>query len=167
MRMNIIESRPRCAMWAMALALALGSLAAGCSKDPILGSNGMAAVRPAVTVVMPADGATGVLTTNTLITATMNEPVAPITGAASMTLTCAAPCVTPTGAVTLDPTNTIATFTPTPGTTLATLTQYTVTMNGATSLASGVAMAGPYTWQFTTVAAPSDLTRPRVSVTTP
>jgi hypothetical protein len=165
MHMNIIESRPRCLTWLMAVTL--GVLAAGCGKDPILGAKGIAALVPAVIAVAPLNGATGVPTSNTLITATLNEPVAPITGTASMTVTCAAPCVNATGVVTLDPSNTIATFTLTPGTTLATLTQYTGTITGATSLASGLAMAGPYTWQFTTVASPTDLTRPRVSTTSP
>jgi len=163
--MNIIENRPRCRTWALALALV--ALASGCGKDPLLGSNGNAALVPAVTAVTPLNGATGVLTGNTLITATLNEPVAPITGTASMTVTCAAPCVNATGAVTLDATHTIATFTLTPGTTLATLTQYTGTITGATSLSRGVAMAGPFAWQFTTVGSPSDLTRPRVSMTNP
>src|ERR1700680_1268438 len=165
MHMNIIESRPRCLTWLMAVTL--GVLAEGCGKDPILGANGIAALVPAVIAVTPLNGATGVPTSNTLITATLNEPVAPITGTASMTVTCGAPCVNATGAVTLDAANTIATFTLTPGTTLATLTQYTGTITGATSLASGLAMAGPFTWKFTTVAAPADLTRPRVSTTSP
>jgi len=165
MHMNIIESRPRYRTWLMAVTL--GALAAGCGRDPILGTNGIAALVPAVTAVTPLDGATGVPTSNPLITATLNEAVAPITGTASMTVTCAAPCVNATGAVTLDATHTIATFTLTPGTTLATLTEYTGTITGATSLASGVAMAGPFTWKFTTVAAPSDVTRPRVSMTVP
>src|ERR1700730_4842751 len=154
MHMNIIESRPRYRTWLMAVTL--GALAAGCGRDPILGTNGIAALVPAVTAVTPLNGATGVSTSNPLITATLNEAVAPITGTASMTVTCAAPCVNATGAVTLDATHTIATFTLTPGTTLATLTQYTGTITGATSLASGVAMAGPYTWQFTTVASAAD-----------
>jgi hypothetical protein len=164
MHMNIIESRPRCRAWITALALA--ALAAGCSKDPILGSDGSAALVPMVTAVTPLNGAGNVLT-NTLVTATLNEAVAPITGTASMTVTCAAPCVNATGVVTLDATNTIATFTLTAGTSLATGTQYTGTVTGATSLSHGIAMAGPYTWQFTTVAPPPDLTRPRVTVTNP
>jgi Ice-binding-like/Bacterial Ig-like domain len=164
--MIITESRARCRTWVMALTL--GLLAAACnSQDPILGSHGIAALVPAVTVVTPLNGATGVLTTNTLITATLNEAVAPITGAASMTVTCAAPCVDATGTVTLDATHTIATFTLTPGTALATSTTYTGTITGATSLASNVAMAAPFTWTFTTVASPSDVTRPRVSSTDP
>lgn len=160
--MNIIESRPRA--WAMVLAL--GAVAAGCNKDAILGSSGIAALVPAVTAVTPLNGATGVLT-NSVVTATLNEPVAPITGTASMTVTCAAPCVNATGTVTLDAAHTVAAFTLTPGTTLATGTQYTGTITGATSLANGIAMAGPYTWKFTTVGAPSDATRPRVSATNP
>jgi hypothetical protein len=164
MRMNIIENRPLYRAWVMALAL--GALAAGCNKDAILGSNGIAALVPAVTAVTPLSGATGVLT-NSVVTATFNEPVAPITGAAGMTLTCAAPCVNATGTATLDATHTVATFTLTPGTALATATPYTGTITGATALSNGIAMAGPYTWQFTTVGTPSDLTRPRVSATDP
>jgi hypothetical protein len=148
--MNIIESRPRRRTWLMALTL--GALAAGCSKDPILGSNGIAALVPMVTAVTPLNGAMGVLT-NTLVTATLNEAVAPITGTASMTVTCVTPCVNPTGTVTLDATHTIATFTLTSGTTLTSSTLYTATITGATSLAGGIAMAAPYTWQFTTVTA--------------
>ncbi len=152
MHMNIIESRPRCRTWLMALAL--GALAAGCNKDPILGSAGIAALVPIVIAVTPLNDATGVLTT-TKVTATLNEAVAPITGTASMTLTCATPCVNPTGTVTLDATHMIATFTLTAGTALTSSTVYTATITGVTSLASGVAMAAPYTWKFTTVAAPS------------
>ncbi len=116
MHMNIIERRPQYRMWL--LAVTLGALAAGCNKDAILGVQGIAGLVPAVTAVTPLAGATGVSITNPQITATLNEPIAPITGTASMTVTCAAPCVNATGIVTLDATNTIATFTLTPGTTL-------------------------------------------------
>lgn len=116
----------------LALAGALIIFAAGCSRHDILGSNGIAALAPAVTAVTPLNGATGVLT-NTVITATLNEPIAPISGTASMTVTCTAPCVNATGTVALDATHTIATFTLTPGTALATLTQYTVTLAGVTA----------------------------------
>jgi hypothetical protein len=164
MHMNIIESRPRYRTWLAAVALI--ALAAGCGKDAILGTNGIAALAPTVIAVTPVNGAAGVQTNNPLITATFNEPMAPITGAASFTVTCAAPCSNAAGAVTLDPTNTIATFTVTPGTALATLTTYTGTITGAKSLTGGVALAAPYTWQFMT-AATVDATRPRVSMTVP
>ena len=140
--MNIIEKRPHYRMWL--LAVTLGALAAGCNKDAILGVQGIAVLVPAVTAVTPLGGATGVSTTNPQITATLNEPIAPIAGTASMTVTCASPCVDATGIVTLDATNTIATFTLTAGTALTTSTVYTVTISGATSLAGGVAMLAPY-----------------------
>ena len=167
--MNIIESSPQWRAWVMTLTL--GALAAGCNKDAILGSNhGVAPLVPAVTAVTPLNGATGVLT-NSLVTATLNEPVAPITGAASMTVTCTVPapttCANAGGTVTLDATHTVATFTLMPGTMLATGAQYTGTITGATALSNGIAMARPYTWQFTTVGVPSDLTRPQVSATDP
>jgi len=165
MHMNIIESHPRYRAWLVVAMLAV--LAAGCGQDRIFGASGIAALAPAVIAETPPSGATGVLTGTAFITATLNEPVAPIAGAASMTLTCSAPCVNATGAVTLDATHTIATFTLTPGMALAVSTVYTGTITGVTSLSSGVAMAAPFTWQFTTVGAPSDLTRPRVSTTDP
>ncbi len=147
------------------MVLALSALATGCGRDPILGSSGITAVRPIVIAETPVDSATGVVTTNTLITVTFNEPVAALS-AANLTVTCASPCANATGTVTLDVTNTVATFTLTAGTTLATLTQYTGTVTGAQSLATGVAMAGPFVWQFTT-AATTDTTRPQVSMTFP
>jgi Ice-binding-like/Bacterial Ig-like domain len=166
MCMNIIERRPRYQRLIMAVALCV--LAAGCGQDQIFGNVGTAALVPSVIAEAPAKGAVGVLVTTASVTATLNEPVSPITGAASFTLTCAAPC-TVTGTVSLDATHTIATFTLTPGTLLEPSTQYTATITGATSLASGLAMTAPFSWQFTTVAAttPPDLTRPRVLLTSP
>jgi hypothetical protein len=133
-------------------ALLLGLLAAGCSRDPILGT-GVATLAPMVTTVLPLGNAMAV-PISTTVAATFNEPMAPISGAASFTVTCAAPCVNPTGTVALDATNTIATFTLTPGTALVPLTLYTATITAATSLAGGIALASPYTWQFTTVSMP-------------
>src|SRR5580704_1022996 len=122
MRMNIIESRPRCRTWIVAVTLC--ALAVGCGRDPIFGAKGIAVVVPVVTAVTPLNGATNVSTSDPQITATLNVPVAPITGTASLTLTCTSPCVDATGSVTLDSTHKIATFTLTPGTALATLTEY-------------------------------------------
>jgi hypothetical protein len=136
-------------------AVLLGILATGCGdgQDPILG-RGVSGLAPVVTAVTPINGATGVVTFNTLITATFNEPISPINGAASFTLTCVAPCASPTGTVALDRTQTIATFTLKQSTGLAPLTLYTATVTGASSLSSGIALASPYVWQFTTGLAP-------------
>jgi hypothetical protein len=163
--MNIFESRPRYRTWIMLAGLSM--LAAACNRDQIFGNATMAVDVPAVTAETPANGATGVLTSTPSISATLNEPVAPITGTASFTLTCAAPCVNATGVVSLDATHTIATFTLTPGTTLTPLTLYTATIAGVMSLSGGTPMAAPFTWQFTTVGTPADLTRPQVLLTSP
>lgn len=101
-------------------ALLVGGLAAcggGGGRDPVLGFD--SPPPPTVTAVTPLDNATGVVVNNTVITATFSEPMAPITGAASFTVTCAAPCTSPAGNVTLDSTNHIATFALASGTTLA------------------------------------------------
>jgi Ice-binding-like/Bacterial Ig-like domain len=143
-----------CRRGAWVTAALLGVLAAGCGgEDPILGIGGLA---PLVTSVAPVRNATGVVTYNTVITATFSEPMSPLTAGTSFAVTCAvpAPCMNPTGTVTLDATNTIATYTLTPSTGLRSLTPYNVTITGATSLAAGVALASPYSWRFTTGVAP-------------
>jgi len=148
-------------------AILVGALAAcggGGGRDPILGFSGTAAA-PTVTAVAPANNATGVAI-NTAVAAAFSEPMAAITGAASFTVTCAAPCANPAGTVALDSTNGIATFSLPAGSRLATGTTYTATVTGARSLATGLAMASPYAWQFSTGLL-ADTTRPRVSFTVP
>lgn len=125
----------------------------------------VAAVAPAVTSVVPVNDSTGVTLNNTLITAAFSEPVS-LSGAGAFTLGCAAPCVAPAGSVTFNPSQQLATFELAPAAALAPSTRYTITITGATSLASGLKMAGPYVWQFTTGVTP-DTTRPRVSLTVP
>ncbi|HSY28774.1 MAG TPA: Ig-like domain-containing protein, partial [Burkholderiaceae bacterium] len=143
-------------------ALLFSALAAGCGggsdsgQSPILGSGGVkSASAPTVTSVTPLNLATAVATGNAAISATFSTQIAPITGSSSFILSCSAPCVNPSGTVALDSTNQIATFTLAPATTLAPLTLYTATITGAQALAGGAALAIPYTWQFTTAAAPA------------
>jgi hypothetical protein len=167
--MNTFERYSRCLTWFMALLMV--ALAAGCGggsggQDPILGASGIVAVAPTVTSVAPVNNATGVPVNNTIITAAFSEPMAPVTGAASFTVTCTTPCVNPAGTVALDATNRIATFAIASGTTLAPLTVYTATVTGAKSLATGLALASPYTWHFTT-GVTLDTTRPGVTFTAP
>ncbi len=131
-------------------------IVAGCGgRDPILGTGGATSVAPpTVTAVTPLANATGVATNNPMITATFSEPMSAIAGTASFTLTCAAPCANPTGTVALNTAKTIATYTQTAGTALAPLTVYTATITAATSLATGLKLAAPYVWHFTTAAGP-------------
>jgi len=148
-------------------AILVGALAAcggSGGRDPVLGFTGTPAA-PTVTAVAPAHNATGVAI-NAAVTAAFSEPMAAITGAASFTVTCAAPCTNPAGTVALDGTNRIATFSLPAGSTLATGTTYTATVTGARSLATGLAIASPYVWKFSTGLL-ADTTRPRVSFTVP
>jgi hypothetical protein len=148
-------------------ALLLGLLAGCGGQDPVLGVGvaDVAPLPPAVTAVAPVNTATGV-PINTAVTAEFSEPMAPITGAASFKLTCLStpPCTNPTGTVALDATGRNATLTLTGN--LAPLQLYTATITDASSLATGLELATPYTWSFTT-GSTTNTTRPRVSVTSP
>jgi hypothetical protein len=137
----------------------------GAARDPVLGFPAVASP-PTVTAVAPQDGATGVATNNATITAAFSEAMAPISGTATFTVTCASPCANPAGTVSLDSTNRIATYKLPLGASLDASTQYTATVTGATSLATGLALASPYSWKFTTGAV-ADTTRPRVTSTVP
>jgi hypothetical protein len=141
-------------------ALLVGALAAcgGGGRDEVLGFNGVPPVPPTVTAVTPANNATGVPIATPAISATFSEPMAAITGTATFTVTCAAPCLSPAGAVALDSTGRVANFTLTSGSALANATTYTATVTGARSLATGLPLAAPYTWQFSTAAAPPTVT---------
>lgn len=159
-------------------AIVLGSIVAiviaGCSggggQSPILGSGGgtvaPVGIAPTVTGVAPLNNATGVPLNTTSITAAFSMPVNAISGAASFTVTCSAPCVNPAGTVALNAGGTVATFTLNTGTTLTASTLYTATVTGATSVASGLPLAAPYIWQFTTGAA-ATVTLPSVTLTVP
>lgn len=165
--MNRFESIAKPMVWFVTLLLA--ALTAGCGGgggggDPILGASGNAALAPTVTGVAPIPNAVGVGVNNTIITANFSEPMNPITGA-NFTVTCVTPCVQPTApTISLDATNTIATFASAAN--LGYVTEYTATITGATSIATGLPLAAPYVWKFTTGLA-LDTVRPRVTATVP
>ena len=168
--MNRFERYSKRLFWAIPVLVT--ALVAGCGggsggrQDPILGTGANAVLAPTVTAVAPVPNATGVPVNNTIINAVFSEPMAPLSGGASFTVTCALPCANPVGTVTLDSTNRVATFTLASGTSLAPLTLYTATITGARSIATGLSLASPYVWQFTTGITP-DTTRPRVILTVP
>jgi hypothetical protein len=140
-------------------ALLMGALAAcGGGRDEILGFDGVPLAPPTVTSVTPLNNATGVPISNPGISATFSEPMAALTGTATFAVTCAAPCVAPTGTVALDSTGRTANFTLAAGSALSNATTYTATVTAARSLATGLALAAPYTWQFSTAAAPPTVT---------
>ena len=148
----------------------------GGGRDPILGIDGAgitaaggvavggsAVLAPTITAVTPTNNATGVAINTSLITAAFSEQVG---APASFALVCAAPCTNPVGSISIDASSKIATFALPAGTSLSASTLYTATITGAKSVATGLTMASPYVWQFTTGAAP-DTTRPRVVLTVP
>ena len=155
--------------FAGASALLMVLVATGCtsgSRDAILGGPNPAALRPMVTSLAPAVGATGVAVNDAIVTAQFNMPVGPLTGSASFTVTTPAPGVSPAGTVALDATGTLATFTLAPAAAFAPNTVYTATLMGARSTASGLAMAAPWVGSFTTGSALTT-TLPRVMATAP
>ena len=156
--MREFNSHPQLKIWSTLLLAVLATACSG-SRDPILGVGGLSAHRPVVTAVTPLAGATGVSIITPNITATFSEPMNPLV-AANFTVTCVAPCANPVGVVTLDATHTVGTFTPSAP--LAPMQLYTATVSGATSIATGFALANPFVWTFTTGAVP-----PKVIATAP
>lgn len=166
----VMANYSSCLTWCLVLLLSAVASGCGSGRDPILGG-GMgtgAVVQPAPTVtgVVPDNQAAGVPIDIAVVSVSFSEPMAPMTGASIFTLACAVPCTNPTGAVALSASRATAGFTLTAATRLTPLTLYTATVSGVRSSASGVALASPYVWRFTTAAAP-DVTAPAVSATTP
>jgi hypothetical protein len=123
--------------------LIFASLLGGCSGGGYSPPPPPPPMPPTVTAEAPANSATGVAA-NTVTKATFSEAVSGET----LTVTCAAPCTNPPGTVALDSTGKIATFTPTSSLTSGTV--YTATANGK-SVATGLALASPFMWSFTTI----------------
>ncbi len=123
--------------------LILASLLSGCGGGGYSPAPPPPPMPPTVTAVAPANNATGVAA-NTVTEATFSEAVSGET----LTVTCAAPCMNPPGTVTLDSTSKIATFTPTSSLTSSTV--YTATASGK-SVATGLSLASPFVWSFTTI----------------
>jgi Ice-binding-like/Bacterial Ig-like domain len=161
-------------LWPWLLVLLLSALVAGCGggnsgSDGGSGNGGVGSNTPhspTVTAVAPTNDSTGVPTNLHSITAGFSEPITPLTGAATFTVTCAAPCSNPAGTLVLDAAGSNATFLVSAGTTLAVSTRYTVTITGAKSAATGLSLVNPFIWNFTTGAS-ADTTRPRVTLTVP
>ena len=120
--------------------------------------------RPRVIITVPATtipGPTPGVPSNTAITATFSEDMAPATiTAASFTVTCPAPCVNPAGSVSYVVGSRTAVFTPSAA--LAAGTIYTATITTAVTDLAGNALAGNqvplpaasnYVWTFLTVGA--------------
>jgi hypothetical protein len=153
--MNKLQSYSMRLTWMIPL-FAVTLMTACGGKDEVLGSSANAALAPSVTATTPVTNANDVLVYDPMITATFNEPVMITGSGTSLVVTCASPCVNPAGAVSVDNANRIATFTPVAD--LMAMTQYTVTIAGARSIATGLTQTSPYSWSFTTGAASTAVT---------
>ena len=112
-----------------------------------------AAVAPTVTSETPASAATNVAV-STAPTATFNEAVQSSTVSFTLKNSSGSSVA---GSVSYNSTTNVTTFTPTPTSALAYNTTYTATVSGAQST-SGVTMTAPFSWSFTTDAAPPSVT---------
>ena len=151
--------------WAGCAALLLVGVLAGCAKDPILGTPVASRFAPTVTAVTPVDNATGVSVNTAEVVVAFSEPMSPLADGTNFTLSCVAPCEGPAGTVAVSTTAATASFSLTSS--LEPLTTYTATVRGFTSLATGLALSGPYVWHFTTGVPGGDTTAPTVSATVP
>jgi len=156
--MNKYESYSRCPTWFMVLLMS--ALAAGCGQDGITG------FAPTVTAVAPLNNAAGVPINAKIITAAFSKAMNPDTlTPGSFTLAC--PAETPvTGAVTYLAAGNVATLTLPAATDLPPSTVCTATITTGVEDVAGNAMAGAFSWTFTTGAVP-DTTAPTVSSTVP
>ena len=148
-------------------ALWLSVLVAGCGdggRGSILGAGGATLGTPMVTAVGPAADATEVSINTSTITASFSEAMDPLSvTVSSFTLAC--PLGTPiSGTVGYAVNGSIATLTP--DSNLPASTTCTATLSTAARDAAGNTLASPYSWSFTTGAAP-DTTRPTVSSVSP
>ena len=119
--------------------------------------------RPSVSTVFPVNGAT-MVAINTAITASFSEAMTPASiTTASFTLACPAGTAV-AGTVSYATTGNVATFTP--SSPLPSSTTCAATITTAVRDLAGNALAAPFTWSFTTSAAP-DTTAPTVSTVFP
>ena len=118
---------------------------------------------PTVSTVFPANGATAVAI-NTAITSSFSEAMAPASlNTASFTLACPTGSAI-TGTVGYASSGNVASFTP--SSPLPASVICTATITTAARDAAGNALAAPFSWSFTTGAAP-DTTRPTVTAVVP
>ena len=138
--------------------LLLSAMAVGCGggsggRDPILGSDGGAAlIAPKVIQIVPTAGATGVAI-DTTVSATFDKEMTPSTiSGASFTLTGPGTTAVP-GLITYNAAARTATFNPaTPTDNLSPDTKYTATITADAKDTTGIALASNFAWVFTTAA---------------
>ena len=144
-------------------------LLTGCGggKAPILGGLGVDILpAPTVSAVFPAQGASAVALNTKVLTASFSKAMNPATlDASSFTLACPGTSAV-TGNVTYTARTQTATLTLPTSANLPALTLCLAILTREIRDSDGLALAQPFSWNFTTSAAP-DLTAPTVTATTP
>src|SRR5659263_442562 len=168
-QMKKFESYSRVLPWLMALLLSalVAACGGGGGRAPVLGGDGIAGIVPTVTAMTPlarTPAVTGVAI-NSKVTATFSKDMAQATIIAPGNFTLACPAGTAiTGTVTYVAASRVAIFSPT--TSLTTNTTCTATISSGVQDSTGLALASPYIWRFTT-GLTADTTRPTVTLTVP
>jgi len=162
--MNNPQHRAKVFTWFAAILIS--AIVAGCSggKDPILGSNNIATLTPAVTMTLPAAGAVNVAL-DTIVTATFDKDMDRTTiTSTSVTLTGPGATAVP-GLVSYDVAARKATFTPiTPSGVLLANTIYTATVTTQAKDVAGTKLANNFVWTFTTA---NDTVAPTITSVNP
>lgn len=151
---NTAEFTPKTPLTAgMSYTVSISSAVTDMAGDPLASdyvwSFTVAIPAPVVDSVTPSKGSTLVPPNIQSISGQFSGAVS-FGSAGSFALTCASPCVDPTGSVVFDTTKHTATYMLASGTILESSTLYTATITGAKSLATGMKMAKPFVWSFTT-----------------
>ena len=150
--------------WTAALVTLLLAACGSGGMDPILGAPGVG-TQPTVTSTSPAASSPALtdIATSTDVSATFSKAMTAATVSSSFTLACPAAASVP-ATVSYDATSHTATLTPASALPANTVCQASIST--AATDASGIALAAPFTWTFST-AASADVTRPTVTVTLP
>ena len=132
--------------------------------DPILGAPAIG-TQPTVSSTSPAASSPALtgIATSTAVSATFSKPMTAATVTSSFTLACPAAAAVP-ATVNYDAASQTATLTPASALPANTVCQATISTAATDS--TGIALAAPFTWTFST-AASTDVTRPTVTITLP
>jgi len=132
--------------------------------DPILGAPAIG-TQPTVSSTSPAASSPALtgIATSTAVSATFSKPMTATTVTSSFTLACPAAAAVP-ATVNYDAASQTATLTPASALPANTVCQATISTAATDS--TGIALAAPFTWTFST-AASTDVTRPTVTITLP
>ena len=161
---HVSRTRPSPRGLIVALVTLLLAACGSGGMDPILGAPAIG-TQPTVSSTSPAASSPALtgIATSTAVSATFSKPMTATTVTSSFTLACPAAAAVP-ATVNYDAASQTATLTPASALPANTVCQATISTAATDS--TGIALAAPFTWTFST-AASTDVTRPTVTITLP